>query len=191
MRSSDLDALLRLQGPERQMLASNDDALGRDAAITIQLPAGGRYTAIATSYGRDKARGAYRVGVNLVPGTFPDPGAIGTIAIGQSMNGVLEVGDSTKEGGAYVDYSTFTPTADTVVQLDLISTQFDTYLVLQDSIGVMISSDDDSGEDRNARLTYAVTHGTRYRIAATAYGSGARSGAYRLTAAFGASASKM
>lgn len=185
MRSSDLDAFLRLQGPDHQLLASNDDALGRDAAITIKLPANGRYTVIATSYGREKTRGTYRVGANLEAGTFADPGTIGTVAIGQSVDGVLEVGDSTRAGGAYADYFTFTPAADTVVQLDLVSTQFDTYLDLQDSTGVTLGSDDDSGESTNARLTFAVTHGTRYRIAATSYGSSARSGTYRLTAAYG------
>ncbi len=179
MRSGDLDALLRLRGPGGDLLGSNDDALGRDAAMTLRLPAGGRYTILATSYGTGKARGAYRVAVNLVPGTFADPGAPGTLAVGQATDGVLEVGDSTRETGGFVDYYAFSAEADTVVQFDLISTQFDTYLSLQDSLGVTVATDDDGGDANNARLRFAVARGARYRIAATSYG-GARSGVYRL-----------
>lgn len=109
MRSSDLDSYLKLQGPDGQLMATNDDALGRDAAITVRARAAGRHTVLATSYGREKTRGAYRISLVEI-GEFADPGAIATIAAGQSKEGVLEVGDSTTEAGGYADHFDFRPT---------------------------------------------------------------------------------
>ncbi len=185
MRSSQFDALLRLQGPDGQVLTSNDDALGRDAAITIRLPEGGRYTILATSYGSERSVGLYRIVINPVTGTFADPGAVGRIDAGANVEGVLEVGDSTKDGGGFVDYFNVRPAASGTVVFDLVSEQFDTYLSLLDSTGAVVATDDDSGDGNNARLTYGVSAGAAYRLAATTYGGGARSGVYRLTARAG------
>ena len=181
MRADGLDSYLKLLGPDASVLATNDDALGRDAAITIRVPTLGRYTAVATSYGREKALGAYRIALIAVPGEFAAPGAIGTVAVGAAQQGVLEVGDSTTTDNGYADYFDFRPTAAGSVVFDLMSTQFDGYLILRDSLGTQVAADDDSGEDRNARLTTPVVAGARYRLVATTFGSGARSGTYQLT----------
>lgn len=185
MRSDGLDSYVKLLAPDGQLLATNDDALGRDAAITIRVPTKGRYTAVATSYGREKARGSYRITLLDVPGEFGDPGAIGTIAVDESKQGLLEAGDSTTQARGYADYYDFRPTAAGPVVIDLTSTQFDPYLVLRDSLGTELATDDDSGEDRNARLGHAVAAGARYRVVATTFGSGARSGTYRLVVRVG------
>ena len=181
MRADIIDSYLKLLGPDASVLATNDDALGRDAAITIRVPTRGRYTAVATSYGHEKALGAYRIALIAVPGEFAAPGAIGTIAVGAARQGVLEVGDSTTTDNGYADYFDFRPTAAGSVVIDLTSTQFDGYLILRDSLGTQVATDDDSGENRNARLTTTVVAGARYRLVATTFGSGARSGTYQLT----------
>jgi len=180
MRAEGFDSYLKLLGPDASVLSTNDDALGRDAAITIRVPTLGRYTAVATSYGREKALGSYRISLIDVPGEFAAPGAIGTIAVGAAQGGVLEVGDSTTTNNGYADYFDFSPTATGSVVFDLMSTQFDGYLILRDSLGIQLATDDDSGENRNAQLTTPVVAGARYRLVATTYGSGARSGTYQL-----------
>jgi hypothetical protein len=63
---------------------------------------------------------------------------------------------------------------------DMISTEFDTYLTLQDSAGAPLATDDDTGEGNNAQLIYAVAAGARYRLLAGTYGMGARGGSYTL-----------
>ena len=180
MRAEGFDSYLKLLGPDASVLSTNDDALGRDAAITIRVPTLGRYTAVATSYGREKALGSYRISLIDVPGEFAAPGAIGTIAVGAPQQGVLEVGDSTTADNRFADYFDFSPTAAGPVVIDLMSTQFDGYLILRDSLGIQLATDDDSGENRNAQLTTPVVAGARYRLVATTFGSGARSGTYQL-----------
>jgi hypothetical protein len=64
MRSSDVDAYLILLDPDGTVLASNDDANGRDAAIHLSAPRGGRYTIIATSFGDRALMGTYRLQVS-------------------------------------------------------------------------------------------------------------------------------
>ena len=183
MTSSDIDSYLRLLGPDGALVATNDDAMGRDAAITFRVPAAGRYTVVATSFGSEKYVGAYKVALAEVPGTFPDPGVAGTVDLGQSVEGVLELGDSVHEGGPFRDVFTFRPAAAGSVVIDLTSTQFDPYLVVQDSTGTELATDDDSGDDMNARLTQTVEAGKLYRLVVTSYGSAAKSGMYRLAVA--------
>ncbi len=184
MTSDSLDSFLRLLGPDGQVVTTNDDAMGGDAAITFRAAAQGRYTVVATSYGREKATGPYRVALAEVAGTFADPGATATIAVGETKDGVLEMGDRSQEGGgAFLDQFDFRPTAAGSVVIDLTSPQFDAYLILRDSTGADIATDDDSGGDRNARLTQTVEAGKLYHIMATTFGSAAKSGTYRLAVA--------
>ena len=183
MTSDSVDALMRLLGPDGAVITTNDDALGRNAAVTFRAPAAGRYTVVATSYGTSPATGEYHVTLAEVPGQFADPGASAAIAVGESKDGVLEVGDSSIEGGAYFDRFDFRPTAAGNVVIDLTSTQFDPYLVVRDSAGVDVASDDDSGEGTNAQLTLTAEAGKLYRLVVTSFGSAAKSGVYRLAVA--------
>ena len=183
MTSSDIDSYLHLLGPDGSAITTNDDAMGRDAAITFKAGAAGRYTVVATSYGTEKHVGAYRVALSEVAGTFPNPGVAGTIELGQSPEGVLELGDSVHEGGPFRDVFTFRPAAAGSVAINLTSTQFDPYLILQDSAGTEIATDDDSGDGTNAMLTQTVEAGKAYRLVVTSYGSAAKSGTYRLAVA--------
>lgn len=68
--------------------------------------------------------------------------------------------------------------ANTRVQVDMTSTDFDTYLRIEDSAGNNLASDDDSGGSLNARLALNINKGRRFRIYATSYKG---TGTYRLT----------
>jgi hypothetical protein len=183
MTSDSVDAFLRLLGPDGAVITTNDDALGRDAAITFRAGAAGRYTVVATSFGTEKATGPYRVALADVPGTFADPGATGPVAVGETKDGVLELGDTRPNDGAYQDVWEFRPAAAGAFLMDLTSTQFDPKLVVQDSAGVEIVSDDDSGEGTNAQLTLTAEAGKLYKLVVTSFGSAAKSGTYRLAIA--------
>ena len=185
MTSTDVDAYLILLGPDGQVVATNDDARGRDAAIFHRAQAAGRYTILATTYGDAPKVGAYRLAVKSVSGEFAEPGQVQEISDGQTHDGQLEGGDSTTASGSYVDVYTFRAPRAGQMTADLTSTEFDTYLTLQDSSGLQLATDDDTGEGNNARLIHAVTAGTRYRLLAGTYGAGARGGGYQLAVRVG------
>jgi S1-C subfamily serine protease len=69
-------------------------------------------------------------------------------------------------------------------QIDMISRAFDAYLFVEDAAGQVLTQDDDSGGDHNARIIFRPRKTDTYRIIATTFdpASSAKSvGAYRLT----------
>jgi hypothetical protein len=182
MRSTDVDSYLMLLGPDGHVIATNDDANGRDAAITVRATAAGRYTAFATTYGDQPHVGAYRIALTTVSGDFADPGTLQSISDGETKLGQLEAGDSATSNGGYTDIYQFRSPRSGTVTLGLTSTELDPFLTLQDSAGTELTHDDDSGEGTNALITYPVTGGALYRLVVGTYGSGTRTGGYQLTA---------
>ncbi len=180
VRSTDFDAYVIVLGPDGRVIGTNDDANGRDAALTLRAAAAGRYTALATTYGDQPRVGAYRVALAAVTGEFTEPGVSVPIAEGETKTGQLESGDSTTANGSFADVYQFRPVRTGQATINLTSADFDTYLTLQDSTGFTIATDDDSGEGHNAMLARAVTAGALYRIVVGTYGSGQRSGAYQV-----------
>ncbi len=65
------------------------------------------------------------------------------------------------------------------IVVDLMSDEFDPYLVVRDEEGYVVASDDDSGEDNNARVHAILPRDGRYRIVAMAFGEDGR-GRYTL-----------
>lgn len=63
--------------------------------------------------------------------------------------------------------------------IDLTSTEFDSYLRLEDSTGLKIAHDDDGGGGLNARLRFTPTKDDLYKIIATSFSGG--EGNYTLT----------
>jgi serine protease Do len=55
--------------------------------------------------------------------------------------------------------------------IDMISSEFDTYLRLVDAANREVARNDDGGEDLNARIRRVITQAGDYRIVASAYGS--------------------
>jgi hypothetical protein len=64
--------------------------------------------------------------------------------------------------------------------LDLVSADFDAYLVVRDPDGYTLGSDDDSGDELDARLRVILGRDGVYRVITTAVGDSAR-GRYTLT----------
>jgi len=180
MGSTDLDSYLTILGPDGSTVAWNDDyGTGRDAVVRFTAGAAGRYTALASSYGVQPGFGSYRMTVTEAP-ALSGSSAVTPIAADSTVQGRLEEGDSTTERG-FIDLHTFTATRSGPVTIDLRSTDFDAMLALEDQDGATLTTDDDSGGGRDARIFFTVTAGATYRIRVSAWAGGPRAGAYTLS----------
>lgn len=65
------------------------------------------------------------------------------------------------------------------VTIDMMSTEFDTYLLLEGPGGVRVAQDDDGGEGTNARISYTTTASGTHKVIANSYSDSGR-GAYTL-----------
>jgi len=66
-----------------------------------------------------------------------------------------------------------------VYVIDLVSTDFDSFLRLEDSKGKQLAQDDDGGGNLNSRITITAPEDDKYKIVATTFSGGA--GKYSLT----------
>ena len=101
-----------------------------------------------------------------------------SIALGASAEGRLDSDDCVRSGGAYQDRFELVLANATTVRIDL-TAEFDAYLILRDSAGVEIETNDDSGTGFDARIERSLTAGT-YEIDATSFNAGA-TGTYELS----------
>ena len=84
--------------------------------------------------------------------------------------------------GRLARYYSFTLGQAGSVEIDLVSSAFDTFLALREGAGVagrLVVSDDDGGQGTNSRIATELSAGT-YTIEATSYGTGV-TGAFTLT----------
>ncbi|MEA5549740.1 Calx-beta domain-containing protein [Anabaena cylindrica UHCC 0172] len=106
-----------------------------------------------------------------------------TITGNQTQSGSLSNSDDinpTKSGSYKDDYYLTDVFVGQQLQIDLSSSAYDSYLQLINySTGAVITEDDDSGGNRNSRLTFTVQDGIQYIVRATSYGS-AQTGSYLL-----------
>lgn len=103
-----------------------------------------------------------------------------TIAIGQSMSAELTSQDPiARRRNAPYHLWTFQGRRGQKVAIDVLSGEFDSYLVLRDDAGNQIGADDDSGEEQNARLRTILPRDGGYRVLVTSYSENGR-GRYTL-----------
>jgi uncharacterized protein YdeI (BOF family) len=165
LNSDDFDPLVILLDSEGNEIASDDDA-GPGVYSLIEdftLPADDTYTIMVDGYrgvnGDRSLSGAYTLSLSSddaavvqpteeVPAPTPLPtleGASGVIISGETITGVL---DNSVQTARY----TFNASAGDVVTIDLLSQDFDPFVVLLDEAGNVISEDDDSGGNSQARI---------------------------------------
>jgi len=144
------------------------------AGVVRGIAPGGPIPLTATSEGRT-ATSLVRVAhaAELCPFIIALP-------VGQRTDGRLALGDCEYSGDeSYVDVYEFTLATAATVQIDMASTDLDSYLGLFEPTGVFIAEDDNSGGGRNAQIVKQLDPG-RYRVWANTI-AGAVSGAYSLT----------
>ena len=177
--STDFDAFAILTDGAGNKLADNDDGGGgTNARITYTLPTTGTYRILANSwvkghYGRYTVRlhslGAAS-GADAPGGVLP--GTVGQIMRGQTMSGRLSPNDPKLSDGSVYQAWTYIGRAGESIQVDVVSSDFDAYAIVQDGNGVKLAADDDSGGGTNARITYTLPYSGAYRLIANTYRQG-------------------
>jgi hypothetical protein len=98
-----------------------------------------------------------------------------------SFSGTLSTSDLQLDDGSYYDLHTFSGRAGDSVRIDLISDDFDTYLILLDPSGDPIAENDDVGRSNaNSQLTLELPSTGEYVVVANSYNSNGR-GQYTLS----------
>jgi serine protease Do len=186
--SSDFDAYAILQGPGGNDVARDDDAGGgTNARIRVALPTAGTYRILANAY-RPGETGRFTVRLSAGPSqviTNPGSGSTmagtaGQILRGQMVQGRLTASDARLADNTVYQAWTFYGQAGEMVTLDVMSTEFDAYAVIQDLNGNVLARDDDSGGGLNARVTFTLPYTGAFRLIANTLRQGA-AGAYTLS----------
>jgi hypothetical protein len=102
-----------------------------------------------------------------VPANLVLAGTVGQIMRGQTVAGRLSLSDARLPDNSVYQAWTLVGRRGERVQVDVMSSDFDAYLILQDAAGVKLATDDDSGGGTNARLIFTLPADGAYRIIAT------------------------
>jgi hypothetical protein len=178
--TSSVDPYLFLLASNGQTVLAQDDngAGNRNARLTRSLEPG-TYVIEATT---DSSRRTGSFTLSLRPA---GGGCLASIPLNQTVSGSWTSNcSSTHRSGRYARYYTFSLTAPTPVQIDLSSSTptRDPYLFLLQGSGtggLVIASDDDSGDGDSARISRTLAAGT-YTVEATTFGAG-QAGSFALT----------
>jgi hypothetical protein len=109
------------------------------------------------------------------------PQEIGTITVGQTRHGMLEVGDYTMSDGTFADVWYLNLAAGQRVVVELRSRAFDAYLQFLDPWGGRLAHDDDGAGGNDARITFQVREAGRYQIVVNNFGDSPQQGSYTLS----------
>jgi hypothetical protein len=175
LTSTAFDAYLVLLNAQRRLVTTNDDFGGTSDAQIVRPLAAGTYFIVANSFDAGRT-GPYTLQVQGT--TTVDCPLTGTIAVGDSVAGLLGIADCQLPDGEYADAYQLTLATATPVAIRLASSDFDAFLVVRDSVAPVLA-DDDGGGGTDSQIVATLPAG-RYTILATSFGP-AVTGAYALT----------
>ncbi len=169
--SADFDSFLRLEDAAGNELAQDDDSGGNlHSRIRFTATKDDTYLIHATSLGGGEGnytlsvKTSVAVPVKLIAIAAPDAKKPAEV------QGKLEANDPPDQfRNQPAKVHTVDLKAGKTYVIDLISQQFDTYLLLQDANAVMIAQDDDGGEGLNSRIQYQPKADGRFRVVATTF----------------------
>ena len=169
LESDDFDPLVRvgrMVGGSFVQSAQNDDGDGKglNSYLVFTAHQAGEYVIQAASVGGD-SEGDYRLSLEQGP---PAPEAR-SIAIGEEISGRLNEDSAKSDSGASADLYRFTGRAGQRVAISLKADDFDSYLELFDASHKSLATDDDSGGELNARLTFVLPEDGDYLIEARGF----------------------
>ena len=177
--STAFEAYAILQNSADSVLAGDDDSGGgTNARIIFTIPVSGTYYVLANSWQKGHY-GEYTVrlrslgmasGGNAPGGVLP--GTVGQIMRGQTMSGRLSPTDPKLSDGSVYQAWTYIGTSGETITVDVVSTDFDAYAIVQDGNGVKLAADDDGGGGTNARIVYTLPYSGAYRLIANTYRQG-------------------
>ena len=172
--SEGLDAYMTLRNGSGVILIANDDANGRtlDSAITYTPTMSGIYYLEITQYETVSGNGTPTVGTYQVRSSGQisegDDAAAGTgtaygVPIGNTFNGSYGTTTDT-------DWIRVTLTAGESYRFTLNSAIADTYLLLRNANGTILTEDDDSGVGSNSVITFTASVSGTYYLEASQFG---------------------
>lgn len=167
MKSDDIDAFMALRGPNGFQTEDDDGGDSLNARIREYLEPG-EYQLTASSY--DDEAGFYTLAViSRDAADMERQNQAGTLEIDQPVSAWLTADKEDVYQVTLAEAGTY--------QIDMISNDIDAYLELEG--GGFYSSDDDGGEDLNARI-HSYLEAGEYRVIARSFEESAE-GSYQLT----------
>jgi hypothetical protein len=181
MSSSSFDTYLVLKDPGGSPVASNDDADGSNSRIIHTAATSGTYVIEATSF-TSRAIGPYTVSLTSAGGSSGCSSSFSMIFPGMSRDGTLATTDcySTVRTSRYYDRLVFAGAAGVSYTIVMTSADFDAYLILRSSDGVVLTENDDGNGGSDSKITFTATSSAVYTIEATSFLSGA-TGSYTVS----------
>ena len=161
--------------------ADNDDFFATgDAFLWVEAKEAGTWEILATSYAPGET-GRYTVEVRVHDaGSLPTTPYTTLGTEGREEAGSLEEGDGTLRSGEYRDSFPFVARAGDRVAVDLTSSEFDTYLILQMPSGEQEDNDDWGDSTEHSRIALTLPEDGMYTVLVTTYEPG-ESGRYELS----------
>ncbi len=106
------------------------------------------------------------------PPMRPAPAPERTLAMNSEANGQLTKFDAQLRDSSVYQAWRFEGVAGQIVQLDVMSTDFDAFAILTDGAGNKLADNDDGGGGTNARIIYTIQTSGTYRILANSLAKG-------------------
>ncbi|NJK62023.1 MAG: trypsin-like serine protease [Synechococcaceae cyanobacterium SM2_3_1] len=186
LSSSGFDTYLQLiNASTGSIVTQNDDASSSttNSRISFTASSGVSYIVRVTSYDNNDT-GSYSLSTRSTSSPTPTPSGP-SIAVPGSTSGSLSSSDlsnPTRSGAYRDDYRLTGVSSGQVVQIDLSSSGFDTYLqLINASTGSVIAQNDDVNRfTTNSRITFTASSGVSYVVRVTSYNSSA-TGQYSLS----------
>lgn len=171
------DAYLFVRQPDDEDFeVHNDDRNSEttDSRITLTAPRSGLYEVCVTSFEAGET-GTYRLTVSELRSSAGP-------SVQLDEEGELAAGDRKLDSGEYVDHYPVTLKQGDTVEINLVSTEFDVYLLVRnaDDREFQLDNDDRDGQTTDAHITLTAPRSGVYDILVTSFKAG-ESGAYRLT----------
>lgn len=170
LSSSEFDTYLEIVSPSGEQFANDDfeNTINR-SLLSLTLSETGSYQVVANSFVAG-ATGNYSLNM-----TLDSAQANGD----QQYTGQLQQGDNTFTGGEYFDTYSFNGRPGQSVNIELSSSDFDTYLVLRSPNGDS-EYNDDAENSQNSLISRELTEIGNYEVVVTSY-SAEETGSYSLT----------
>jgi hypothetical protein len=180
--SEEFDTFLVLIDPMGGKQENDDAGDSTDSMLVAELTETGTYRVAVTSYAVGET-GRYQLSIDRNDSSARRPRDsrdVQTLTLGEAASGELEAGDQLLDDGKYQDIYVFDGSSGQSVQIDMRSTEFDTYLSLVTPQGDAIDNDDFNGSTSRSAIDLNLTETGRYRVIVTSY-EAAEEGRYQLT----------
>jgi len=155
----------RLNGTEFSYLGgSSGRTIGgqQETVLDITLPETGVYGIRANSHGRHTGQYVITVSSSGASGTSSGS-SLPTIRVGSAIRGSLTTADVQTDSGWYHKDYTLSGSRGQVIQVDLESDEFDTFIDLYQG-ATWLAQDDDGGDGLDSRLVYTLPESGSYTI---------------------------